>query len=96
MTVLAIYVSVFSALPTSHCHCHDRTRSEQQRSECPFGQLRGLAGSFAPAAAIQLIAVLVEWFEILRSTERKVVSFEKAAAFQARAPPPHLLLPPKL
>ena len=87
--LFVLLVAVVAKIPTSHCHCHDSGRTEQQRAECPFGQLRALAAVILPAAPLSFAGLILllcgigTTLAITRAYSRTVEHV------QARAPPSH-------
>ena len=85
---LILFISIASKVPTSHCHCHDPKSSQQQKAECPFGQMRALGASTTPSTEFSLKPpLLIASLETLPCGRESALSLDSTFSFEARAPP---------
>jgi len=88
IVLLVLYLAIVPQIPNRHCRCHDSKSSPQQKSECPFGQLRALGSSLAVLdPAIEIIAQVVRVAGHTNFIIKTVVTANLHLSSLARAPP---------
>ena len=87
VATLILSVAIIAKVPTTHCHCRDAKATSQQKSECPFGKLRGLLGTFSIVSNPLPVTEFVELIGIVPSAYQAQFTTRRYLDAQARAPP---------